>query len=156
MSTEQWISEQRTLLKLKAETLAVAEQKKYGYRFVSNSLEFVAIGKALQGAELDEFKASAANVIAAFPAAGADAASRKTYHSALSTYKGMLLKRHKIVPEGYYLAIWMPLGIAIGLPYGILFKNLAIGVALGPAIGLMIGGFLNANAKKKGLIIPTD
>lgn len=63
-------------------------------------------------------------------------------------------KQHKLVTEGYYLSIFMCLGMSIGLVFGLtIFDNIALGLPIGIGIGVAIGSGMDADAKKKGMVI---
>ncbi|MGP4038712.1 hypothetical protein ACTWP4_02205 [Gracilibacillus sp. D59] len=65
-----------------------------------------------------------------------------------------LMKQHKIVTSGYYLSIFMSIGTGVGAVFGLLiFDNIGLGLPLGVGIGVAIGASLDADAKKKGLIL---
>jgi len=65
-----------------------------------------------------------------------------------------LQKNHKLLPEGYYLSIFMSLGMSIGVVFGLtIFENIGIGIAIGMCTGLAIGAGLDADANKKGKTI---
>ncbi|WP_042454145.1 hypothetical protein [Neobacillus dielmonensis] len=65
-----------------------------------------------------------------------------------------LHKKHKLLPEGYYLSIYMSFGISIGCALGLtIFNNIALGIPIGMGIGIAIGAGLDADAKKKGKTI---
>jgi hypothetical protein len=65
-----------------------------------------------------------------------------------------LQKKHKLVTEGYYLSIYMCLGMSIGFLFGqVIFDNIALGLPFGLGIGVAIGSALDADAEKKGLTI---
>ena len=64
-------------------------------------------------------------------------------------------------PEGYFISLWMGLGIAIfsglGIPLSITTDNygfIGVGPALGVAVGLAIGSSIEAKHKKEGNIRP--
>ncbi|KUO63091.1 MAG: hypothetical protein APF84_11225 [Gracilibacter sp. BRH_c7a] len=77
----------------------------------------------------------------------------KDYQSLLTQLTTHLEKKHKLIREGHYTNLYMSLGIALGLPFGAALDNIAIGIPIGLSIGLAIGSSLDADAKKKGLII---
>ncbi|WP_342431675.1 hypothetical protein [Neobacillus sp. FSL H8-0543] len=63
-------------------------------------------------------------------------------------------KEHKLISDGYYLSIYISIGTSLGLVYGLLFSdNLSLGLSFGLGIGVAIGASLDADAKKKGLMI---
>ncbi|OAS82751.1 MULTISPECIES: hypothetical protein [Metabacillus] len=60
-------------------------------------------------------------------------------------------KKHKLVPEGYYLGIYMSVGMSLGVVFGLtIFENIALGLPIGMCMGIAIGASLDADAKKKG------
>jgi len=42
-------------------------------------------------------------------------------------------------PEGYFIAVGIPIGLVLGLPLGLAMGHLALGPALGLPLGLVIG-----------------
>lgn len=64
-----------------------------------------------------------------------------------------LQKEHKLVKDGQYFELYLPLGIALGLPFGLAISNLALGFSIGLVIGSAVGSVLDASAKKKGQLI---
>lgn len=78
----------------------------------------------------------------------------KQNKSKLNDIVSHLQKQHKLVTEGYYLGIYMSLGMSIGLVFGLLiFKNIALGLPIGMCLGIAIGSGMDADAKKKGMVI---
>lgn len=77
----------------------------------------------------------------------------KKHSSKLKTIRSHLQKKHKMVTEGYYMGLYMSHGFSFGLLYGVIFDNIALGMVMGLPIGLSIGVALDADAKKKGLVI---
>ncbi|AVR01153.1 glycine zipper family protein [Oceanobacillus iheyensis] len=48
----------------------------------------------------------------------------------------------------------MPIGTSLGVVFGLLiFEKIGIGLPLGVGLGVAIGAALDANAKKKGLVL---
>ncbi len=80
----------------------------------------------------------------------------KNYHITLKYCISHMEKNHKLVTEGYYaslyMAIFMPIGIAIGIAFNASW-GIAVGITAGMCIGLAVGSGMDADAKKKGLII---
>jgi hypothetical protein len=65
-----------------------------------------------------------------------------------------LQREHKLVREAYYVGIFMLFGSSIGLAFGmLLFDNLALGLPIGVGVGVAIGAALDADARKKNLVI---
>ncbi len=85
--------------------------------------------------------------------AGSDPALYKVYHLFLKKLTSHLQKQHQLVPEDYYVGLWMSLGMAIGVSLGVVFDDLAIGIGLGMCVGVAIGASQDANAKKAGRVI---
>lgn len=72
----------------------------------------------------------------------------------LNSITSHLQKQHKLVTEGCYLSIFMCLGMSIGLVFGLtIFDNIALGLPIGMGIGVAIGSGMDADAKKKGMVI---
>jgi len=67
-----------------------------------------------------------------------------------------LRREHKLVTEGYYMALGTALGMAVGLAIGgVAFDNQGIGMAIGIGGGVAIGAALDAKAKKEDRILYT-
>lgn len=81
--------------------------------------------------------------------------------SALSYYQRIfadsryhLRNKHKVVEEGYYFSFYPSFGVILGVILGeVVFDHLSLGVAVGIGLGVAVGASLDANAKKKGLVI---
>ncbi|EDP94931.1 hypothetical protein U8527_15350 [Kordia algicida OT-1] len=78
---------------------------------------------------------------------------RRDFIKKKSKLKNTVITKHKLVNKGYYVSIWMPLGIALGMPWGVVFGNIALGLPIGLAVGLAIGSSLDAKAKKEGRVV---
>lgn len=93
-------------------------------------------------------------LLQSLPEFGFTSAEVKQYRKQLQHISSHLQKVHKLLPEGYYLAVYMSLGMSIGLVFGLtLLDNLAMGLPIGMCIGLALGAGLDADAKKKGKTI---
>lgn len=77
------------------------------------------------------------------------------YQKKISDSISHLQKEHKLVREGYYMSVYMPLGMSVGLVFGLAIfeNNIALGLPMGMCIGIAIGSGLDADAKKKGRTI---
>lgn len=65
-----------------------------------------------------------------------------------------LQKKHKLLPEGYYLSIFMSVGISLGVVFGLtIFDNIGLGIPVGMTMGIAIGIAMDEDAKKKGKTI---
>ncbi|MDQ0154696.1 hypothetical protein [Robertmurraya andreesenii] len=75
----------------------------------------------------------------------------KPHNKVINQIASHLQKRHKLVAEGTYLAIYMSFGLSMGVVFGLtIFDNIGFGMSIGLSIGLAIGAALDADAKKKG------
>lgn len=146
---ENWSKEQIQLLSEKSAGLIEPQLKNYGVDLIKNAIQLVA-KRVSNPIEWEEFQSATIKLINDFPVGErADQAVQKTYQISLSAYKQLLLKKYQLVPQGYYMLVWMPLGIAIGLPFGLIFKNIALGIPIGIGLGLAIGAFMDLKAKKE-------
>lgn len=148
-----WQAEVRQALANKTAELTDQQRKSYQISFIESAILKVPdqIGNAQQ---LSEFKKDTEELISCLPTqADQQRLLAKNYTGKLSAYKGMLMKKYKIVPNGYYMAVWMPIGVAIGISIGLAMKNLALGLSLGLGLGLAIGAIFNLNAQKEGRIL---
>jgi hypothetical protein len=78
---------------------------------------------------------------------------RKEFRKKQKSLTEHLQKQHKLVPEGYYIAIGAGLGISIGVAIGTALGNIGAGIGVGIALGVGIGAGLDAQAKKEGKVI---
>jgi len=148
-----WQTQAQYALENKAEELTEKQWKSYQIDFIMRAILKVPV-HAKTVDQLAEFKKETEALINAIPTkSDQQKLFSKDYSGKLSAYKSKLMKLYKLVPDGYYIAIFMPFGIAIGTSLGVAMKNLAIGVSLGLALGIAIGAGLNAKAKKDGKIL---
>lgn len=78
----------------------------------------------------------------------------KQHKQIINNISSHLQKEHKLIPEGYYLAIYMCIGLSMGVSLGLtLFQNFGLGMPIGMALGVAIGAALDSDAKKKGKTI---
>jgi hypothetical protein len=82
-----------------------------------------------------------------------DKSARKAYRKQLDAITKHLQKEHKLVSKGYYVGIWIVIGIAIASGIGTALKNPAIGSGAGIAIGLAIGTYLDRKAEREGRVL---
>ncbi|MGB3458520.1 MAG: hypothetical protein WBB08_04350 [Halobacteriota archaeon] len=86
---------------------------------------------------------------------------RKSYFKMINSILKHLQERHKLITEGENFGIWTGIGIAIGGGMGIVFgvgsDNIGIGIPIGAGIGIAIGSaigsYMDAKAKKEGMVI---
>jgi len=146
---ETWTNESLQQLNEKAAVLVEPHLKNYGVDFIKNAIQIMP-QKINQELDWEEFKQATHKLINALPTSDkADKESQKIYQKSLAAYKELLMKKYNMVAKGYYLTVWMPLGIGIGLPFGLMFKNIALGIPIGIGIGLAIGSGLDNKAKKE-------
>lgn len=82
-----------------------------------------------------------------------DKEGRKSYYKSINRIIGHLQRQHKLVIEGYYIAMCMALGSGIGVAVGAAMDNIGSGIPIGVGIGVAIGAVLDAKAKKEGRIL---
>ncbi|MGB2957519.1 MAG: hypothetical protein WBG01_02815 [Bacteroidota bacterium] len=78
---------------------------------------------------------------------------RKEYSRTRKKLTEHLQKKHKLVPEGYYVGVGVALGISIGVAIGTAIQVIGAGIGIGLALGAAIGSSLDAQAKKDGKVI---
>jgi len=86
---------------------------------------------------------------------------RKKHSKAVNTITEHLKRHHKLVIEGQYIGILVPMGLALGISFGVAFgkafgdvgDGLVFGMVAGIFVGVIIGTNLEVRAKKKGRII---
>lgn len=146
---ETWSNEQLQHLKEKTTGLVEPHLKNYGIDFIKNAIQLMP-QKINNEFDWEEFKLATNKLINELPAGDkADKEGQKAYQKSLAAYKQLLMKKYNMVPQGYYMMVWMPLGIAIGMPFGLIFKNIALGIPIGIGLGLAIGAVLDRKAKKE-------
>lgn len=78
----------------------------------------------------------------------------KALSSSTQEITNHLVKKHQLIPEGYYTGTYIALGLSLGLIFGmVIFDNLALGLPIGLSLGVAIGAGLDGDAKKKGRVI---
>lgn len=75
------------------------------------------------------------------------------YHRNIKIIVSHMQNKHKLIVEGHYMSMYMSMGLAIGAGLGSAFKNIAIGISIGLCIGLAIGAGIDAEYKRKGLVL---
>ncbi len=63
---------------------------------------------------------------------------------------------HNIFTKGFFVTIYMPVGIAIGFLIGSIINQIALGFTIGIALGLIVGVVIDAVARKNGFIISSS
>lgn len=146
---ENWTKEQLQVLNEKSVGLVEPHLKNNGVAFIKNAIHLMP-QKINSPLDWEEFQLATVKLINEFPIVEKTGREgQKAYQVSLSAYKQLLMKKYQVVPQGYYMLLWMPLGIAIGLPFGLIFKNIALGIPIGLGLGLAIGAFLDLKAKKE-------
>lgn len=146
---ENWIREQLEILEKKSAGLIEPHLKNNGVDFIKNAIQLMP-EKINNSIDWQEFQLVTSKLISEFPTGKEnDNESKKKYQQNLSAYKQLLMKKYKVVPQGYYMLVWMPLGIGIGLPFGLIFKNIALGIPIGIGLGLAIGAYFDLKAKNE-------
>jgi hypothetical protein len=148
-----WQTQVQYALKNKVGELTEQQWKTYKIDFIMRAM--LKVPEHIQSEkDLMEFEKDTEELISSLPnKADQQKLSHQNYSRKLSAYKGMLMKKYKIVPNGYYSTVWMPLGLAIGVSVGVAMGNLALGISLGLAIGLAIGAGINLKAQKEGKVL---
>ncbi|WP_449536469.1 hypothetical protein [Ferdinandcohnia sp. Marseille-Q9671] len=78
----------------------------------------------------------------------------KQHKKVINDIVSHLQKKHKLVQEGTYLAIYMSIGMSLGMVFGFsLSDNFALWMPIGMSLGIAVGAGLDADAKKKGKTI---
>jgi hypothetical protein len=93
-------------------------------------------------------------------AQGGDRELRKAHLSDLNKTMNKMVfhlrRQHRLVTEGYYMALGTALGMAVGLAIGIAaFDNQSLGMAIGIGGGVAIGAALDTKAKKEDRVLYT-
>lgn len=151
--TTTWAAKLLVELETKAQTLTESQKKTYHIEVLINIINKVP-NKIVEATELDRFKTNIESLLVLFPVKSENNKFvDKDYLKALNELKIELQKKYNLVVKGYYIAVFLPLGVAIGLPFGLMFKNIALGLPIGLCIGIAIGTALDQKAQKEGRII---
>jgi hypothetical protein len=151
--TTTWATKQLAELETKGQILTESEKKTYHIEVLINIINKVP-NKIVEATELDRFKANIESLLTLFPVkTEKNKFVDKAYLKAVNELKIESQKKYNLVVKGYYIAIFLPLGVAIGLPFGLMFKNIALGLPIGLCIGIAIGTALDQKAQKEGRII---
>ncbi len=75
------------------------------------------------------------------------------YTNRVQALKMYLKKKYQLVTKRYYISIFLPIGMCLGMPFGLLVDNLAMGPSFGLIVGLLIGTALDRKAEKEGKVI---
>ena len=82
-----------------------------------------------------------------------DKEARKSYRKSVTKMFIHLQRKHKLVTEGFYMAICMILSSGLGVAIGVAIDNIGSGIPIGVGIGAAIGAALDVKAKKEGRLI---
>lgn len=132
----------------KAQALDEKTRKQYRINYVLGAAEKIAVQTAT--APDAEFITLLRNVVNSFPATKEE---KRVYAGHINRYDAYVRKKYNLVAAGFYRAVWLSLGIAIGMPFGLTLKNIAAGIPIGLGIGLAIGTGLESKARKEGRLI---
>lgn len=75
------------------------------------------------------------------------------YRNRVQALKMYLKKKYQLVTKGYYMAIFLPVGMCIGMSFGLALGNAGFGFVFGMPMGVLIGVALERKAKKEGRLI---
>jgi hypothetical protein len=64
-----------------------------------------------------------------------------------------MIKTHKLLEEGYHIAIFLILGVLVGVITGLISNNYSMFLALGIASGVAMGTIVENKAKKENKIL---
>lgn len=151
--TNTWLATQLAEIETKAQSFTSAERDKYNIDYLKNAIQIVPT-KITVATELEQFKTTI-EALLLLPISRNEKGKLegKAFFKSINELKISVQKQYNLVSKGYYVAIYLPLGVAIGLPFGLMFKNLALGLPIGLGIGLAIGNALDQKAKKEGRVI---
>ncbi|QOR36104.1 hypothetical protein IMX26_04625 [Clostridium sp. 'deep sea'] len=80
----------------------------------------------------------------------------KHYNTIIKNIVIHLKKVHGLIEEGYYMVMFFPLGMCLGVIVNVLYPDrvgYTLALAVGTGFGLSIGTLLDQVAKKKGRVI---
>jgi len=81
---------------------------------------------------------------------------RSSYNKAISKVVNHLQKQHNLTTRRHNFAIWIPVGVGLGLLLGAGMGRIASGIPFGIGLGMAIGLYLDVKARKEDrLICPT-
>jgi hypothetical protein len=157
-NNNEWLDGIKKQLNLLKDTLSERDYKKYKLRLLLCLAErvtqfFDECGKCqIFQKDISALIQDAGNLVQL-----SDKQRQKSYFKSMDNITNHLEKQHKLVKEGYYLAICIAIGTALGVGLGAAFEQtgggIPIGVGTGVAIGAAIGAALEAKAKKEGRIL---
>lgn len=78
------------------------------------------------------------------------------YESNVKKILSHLRVKHYVVTGGFFISIYVPVGIGVGFLIGSFLNNLVVGFAIGIAGGLIAGAIIEFVARKNGFLIKTD
>ncbi|OPZ93941.1 MAG: hypothetical protein BWY74_00945 [Firmicutes bacterium ADurb.Bin419] len=87
----------------------------------------------------------------------------RTYLKNFNKIVSHLCKKHKLVTPSYYVGLYLSLGMSVGMTIGMsigiaissntMSVGMSLGMSLGMSFGILIGSLMDADAKKKGIVI---
>ncbi|SER87990.1 hypothetical protein [Pedobacter rhizosphaerae] len=147
-----WSLEQLAFIRKKMIKLNEGEKRAYGLYFIESSLELVPPA-VKDETDLDFFKSSTSELISKIPAGGSDKSRVMDYYKALAIHKHEVRKKFKLVSKGYYLSIFLPVGIMLGIILSLLLSNILLTFPLAVIVGFLTGKLLDNSAKSSGRVV---
>ncbi len=153
--TEREIWVEKALAEIANKTLAFSPREKLStkIRYLEKVLEKIPTME-LSDEDWEEFTNKSDKVLAKLPQkVDGQTLICRDYLKALSDFRNYVRQNFKLVPRGFYLRIFLVLGIILGLVFGALSGQIAIGALLGIGLGLIIGSFLDKKSTSQNKVL---
>ncbi len=82
-----------------------------------------------------------------------NSSKQNNYQENIKSIFTHLRTTHNVVTKGFFVSIYLPVGIAIGFLIGSIINEILIGFAIGIVIGFIVGYVIDAVARKNGFVI---
>lgn len=76
-----------------------------------------------------------------------------TYLKDIKQLKIHMLKKHRLLEDGHYTAIFLIYGLCIGVALGLILDNYSLFLAVGISLGIGVGMFLDYQARKSDKVL---
>lgn len=147
-----WRIKQSSILDRKSSALDMPKRKAYSIEFIQRSL--TVFGHRVGTDNLDLFISSTSELISKIPDnRSTDKDQLFAYYKALAIHKDEVRSHYKLVPKGYYLSIFLPASIALGILAALFWNPFWLYIATIPVSGISIGVLLDLNACRKNMVI---
>ncbi|HET8838583.1 MAG TPA: hypothetical protein VFM82_06255 [Flavobacteriaceae bacterium] len=77
----------------------------------------------------------------------------RNYLKRLSSFRNYIRQEFNFVPKGFYLRIFVALGIILGVVLGLFLRQISITILLGMGLGLIVGSYLDRKSERKNKVL---